>query len=263
MEKFLKIKTVLSFTVAVLLTFLALPASSALAQSGSQAFDSFSFSGADAGVMPYRLHTPSLDNSNASPLPLIIYLHGSGGAGTNNVKQISGGNSHGTGLWLKPEIAKENPAFVLAPQIPRGQRWDAMGSDELSTSAELLLQLIQSIQSEYPIDSRRIYILGQSLGGMGVWDIVAKRPDVFAAGVPICGVGNSDRIVNAKDIPLWAFHGDEDTTVPVSGSRTMVEELRAAGSSTKYTEYAGVGHNSWESAFAEPDLATWLFSHSK
>ena len=209
--------------------------------------------------MPYRLHSPSIEAGTV--VPLIIYLHGSGGWGTDNVKQISGGNTHGTRLWLKSEIASENPAYVLAPQIPRPQLWGAPDSEELAPYAEVLVELINQIKSELLIDENRIYIMGQSLGGIGVWDIIAKRPDIFAAGVPVCGAGNTDRIVNARNIALWAFHGAIDTTVPVAGSRNMVTSLEAAKGNIRYTEYPDVGHNSWERAFADPGLSQWLFSN--
>lgn len=194
-------------------------------------------------------------------MPLIIYLHGSGGWGADNVKQISGGNTHGTRLWLSSEIASENPAYVLAPQIPYPQLWGVPDSEELSPYADVLMELIDQIKSEFLIDDNRVYIMGQSLGGIGVWDIIAKRPDIFAAAVPVCGAGNTDRIVKARNISLWAFHGAMDTTVAVAGSREMVTSLEAANGNIRYTEYPDVGHNSWERAFAEPGLPQWLFSN--
>jgi predicted peptidase len=159
--------------------------------------------------MPFRFHSPSMEVR--AVIPLVIYLHGAGGWGTDNVKQISGGNTHGTRLWLKPEIAAENPAYVLASQIPNTkyqipntkyqipnpQQWGAPGSEELSPYTDVLMELIDQMKSEFLIDESRVYIMGQSLGGIGVWDIVAKRRDIFAASVPVCGVGNTDRIANA------------------------------------------------------------------
>lgn len=231
------------------------------AQSADEDFSSFSFAALNGLEMPYRLHSPTLENG--TEVPLIIFLHGAGGWGTDNIKQISGGNAHGTQLWLKPEIAADNPAFVIAPQIPNPQRWSASDSDELSPYAEVLIDLIDHIKSEFPIDANRIYIMGQSLGGMGVWDIVAKRPGIFAAGVPVCGVGNTDRIVNARSVAMWAFHGAMDTTIPIEGSREMVTSLEAVNGNIRYTEYPDVGHNSWERAFADPGLPEWLFSKTR
>lgn len=244
----------LTYTFFVLLSSLT-----TFAQSVNDEFSSFSFSASSGLEMPYRLHSPAVEVSTA--VPLIIYLHGAGGWGTDNVKQISGGNTHGTRLWLKPEIAAENPAYVLAPQIPNPQPWGAPSSEELSPYANVLIELIDQMKSEFLIDESRVYIMGQSLGGIGVWDIIAKRPDIFAAGVPVCGVGNTERIVNARDVALWAFHGAMDTTVSVAGSREMVTSLEAAKGNIRYTEYPDVGHNSWERAFADPELPQWLFSN--
>lgn len=244
----------LTYTFFVLLSSLT-----TFAQSANDEFSSFSFSASSGLEMPYRLYSPAVEVRTA--VPLIIYLHGAGGWGTDNVKQISGGNTHGTRLWLKPEIAAENPAYVLAPQIPNPQPWGAPSSEELSPYANVLMELIDQMKSEFLIDESRVYIMGQSLGGIGVWDIIAKRPEIFAAGVPVCGVGNTERIVNARDVALWAFHGAMDTTVPVAGSREMVTSLEAAKGNIRYTEYPDVGHNSWERAFADPELPQWLFSN--
>lgn len=244
----------LTYTFFVLLSSLT-----TFAQSANDEFSSFSFSASSGLEMPYRLYSPAVEVRTA--VPLIIYLHGAGGWGTDNVKQISGGNTHGTRLWLKPEIAAENPAYVLAPQIPNPQPWGAPSDEELSPYVNVLMELIDQMKSEFLIDESRVYIMGQSLGGIGVWDIIAKRPDIFAAGVPVCGVGNTERIVNARDVALWAFHGAMDTTVPVAGSREMVTSLEAAKGNIRYTEYPDVGHNSWERAFADPELPQWLFSN--
>lgn len=244
----------LAYVFSVLLSSLT-----TLAQSADEEFSKLSFSVSSGLEMPYRLHSPSVEVTSA--MPLIVYLHGSGGWGTDNVKQISGGNTHGTRLWLEPEIASQNPAYVLAPQIPSPEWWGAPDSEELSPYAAVLMELINQLKSEFLIDENRIYIMGQSLGGIGVWDIVAKRPDKFAAGVPICGSGDTERIVNARNIALWAFHGAMDTAVPVAGSREMVASLEAANGIIRYTEYPDVGHNSWERAFANPGLPAWLFSN--
>ena len=139
----------LAYTFFVLLS--SLPT---FAQSADNEFSSFSFSGSSGLEMPYRLHSPS--GEVRASIPLLIYLHGAGGWGADNVKQISGGNMHGTRLWLKPEIAAENPAYVMAPQIPSPQQWGAPGSDELSPYANVLMELIDQMKSAFLIDERRV-----------------------------------------------------------------------------------------------------------
>jgi predicted peptidase len=116
---------------------------------------------------------------------------------------------------------------------------------------------------EYSIDPQRIYLTGLSMGGYGTWDLLARKPDLFAAGVPVCGGGGESTAGKIAKIPILVFHGDLDNTVPVSRSRTLVEALKKAGGHPKYTEYAGVGHNSWDKAYADPKLMNWLFQQKK
>jgi predicted peptidase len=105
-----------------------------------------------------------------------------------------------------------------------------------------------------------VYVMGLSMGGFGTWDLVTRYPKRFAAAVPICGGGDPGRVESLGDLPLWVFHGADDEVVAPIYSRRMVEAIRAAGGDPRYTEYPGVGHNSWDPAFAEPELFPWLFA---
>lgn len=212
-----------------------------------------------AGVkLPYRLFAPSSAKRD-DKLPLILYLHGSGGAGTDNRKQISGGNALGTHVWIESDAQQRHPAFVLAPQIPETSTWHS-SSDEPSPHVAALLELLDELRSELRIDARRIYVVGQSRGGFGVWDLIARYPNTFAAAVPLCGGGDTKRILSARNVAVWAFHGAKDHTVLVARSREMVDALRTVNSSVRYTEYPDVGHDVWTRAFAERDLPEWLFA---
>lgn len=212
-------------------------------------------------TLPYRLYSPASAKADER-LPLILYLHGSGGAGTDNRRQISGGNVRGTHLWLEPALQSRHPVFVLAPQIPEKSTWRSSG-DQSSQHAAALLELVEVLRAESRIDPQRIYVVGQSLGGFGAWDLIARRPDLFAAAVPLCGGGDVQRIHSARDVAVWAFHGAKDTTVPVSSSREMVEALRLVNPSVRYTEYADAGHDVWTRAFAERELPEWLFAQRR
>ena len=215
-----------------------------------------------AGVkLPYRLYSPMSAKRDAA-LPLILYLHGSGGAGTDNRKQISGGNALGTHVWTEPGAQERHPTFVLAPQIPEHSRWHS-SSDEPAPHVAALLELLHELQSELRIDAGRIYVVGQSLGGFGVWDLISKHPDLFAAAVPLCGGGAPRRVLSARNVPVWAFHGAKDATVLASRSREMVDALRTVNSSVRYTEYSDVGHAVWTRAFVEPDLPEWMFAQRR
>jgi predicted peptidase len=211
--------------------------------------------------LPYRLYVPAA-TEDEEPLPLILYLHGSGGAGTDNRKQISGGNAQGTHIWIEPALQARHPAFVLAPQIPETSRWHST-SDELLPRVAALFELLDRLRSEQHIDARRIYVVGQSLGGFGAWDFIGKFPHIFAAAVPLCGGGDPKRILSARDVAVWAFHGAKDATVQVSRSREMVDALRTVNSTVRYTEYPDVGHDVWTRAFSERDLPEWMFAQRR
>ena len=232
------------------------------AQDAVDGFQARSFKAPTGTTMPYRLFVPE-SGARKTPLPLIVYLHGGGGVGADNLKQISGGNATGTHVWTTPEAQRKHPAFVLAPQMREGLQWAAPSSAALSASAETVLELIPSLSREFAIDPDRLYLTGQSLGGYGTWDIISKRPDSFAAAVPLRGGGDASRILAARRIAIWAFHGAKDEVVPVSGSRDLVAALKRAGSPVKYTEYPDGGHNVWLRAYVEPDLADWLFSQRR
>ena len=213
-------------------------------------------------TMPYRLFVPDA-KARTQPLPLVVWLHGAGGLGVDNDKQISaGGNEFGSGLWVKPEIQTKYPAFVVAPQSPADQLWGSTAMAKPTTYGQLVLDLIEALAQEFSIDRDRVYLLGQSRGGIGVWDLIAKRPDVFAAAVPICATGDPKRIAAARSVKVWVFHGAKDT-MPVTNARDMVAALTAAGGAVKYTEYPELGHEIWGRVFAEPDLPAWLFAQHR
>ena len=245
------------------MTVTALTVSSSVpAQDAADRFVARSFKAPTGTAMPYRLFIPETD-ARKKPLPLIVYLHGGGGVGADNLKQISGGNTTGTHVWTTAEAQRKHPAFVVAPQMPEGQQWATPSSAALSASAQTVLDLIAALSREFAIDPDRVYLTGQSLGGYGTWDIISKRPDLFAAAVPLCGGGDPSRVLAARRMAIWAFHGAKDEVVPVSGSRDLVAALKQAGSPVKYTEYPDAAHNVWLRAYVEPDLAEWLFSQRR
>jgi len=219
-------------------------------------------------AMPYRLFHPSASGK----LPLIIYLHGSGGQGDENLKQLALGNIFGTRVWILPENQKKFPCFVLAPQSDRGWvRYDPAKLQQgkfamiagPGQGVSKVLEVIDALLREFPIDERRIYAMGQSMGGAGTWNLIASRPDFFAAAVTCCGSISGDDGTGSIKTALWNFHGDADQTVPVLLSRDRIAARRKAGGHPLATEYAGVDHNVWEWAFTEPELPKWLFAQSR
>jgi len=219
-------------------------------------------------VMPYRLFRPEA----AGRLPLVIYLHGSGGLGADNVKQMGLGNIFGTRVWARPENQKRFPCYVAVPQTDQGWvRYDLSqttpGPAEvlpgLGPGARLAFEIIDRLLEEFSIDERRIYIAGQSMGGAGAWHMIAHRPSFFAAAVVCCGSSSTDDGSAAIDTPLWNFHGDSDQTVPVSVSRDRIAARRKAGGRPLSTEYARVDHPVWQWAFTEPALLEWVFAQRR
>jgi len=219
-------------------------------------------------TMPYRLFRPS----QSGKLPLVVYLHGSGGQGDDNEKQLQFGNTFGTRVWLLPQNQREFPCYVVAPQTDRGWvRYDAAQLDQgvvkmipgFGEGCRLALEVVDELVCKLPIDDRRIYVTGQSMGGGGVWNMTAFRKNLFAAAAPLCGSITLDDPAQSAETPFWVFHGDSDDTVPPAASRDRVAALRKAGARPLYTEYAGVDHEVWRWAYTEPALVHWMFSQRR
>ncbi|MBI3451220.1 MAG: prolyl oligopeptidase family serine peptidase [Acidobacteria bacterium] len=207
-------------------------------------------------ALPYRLFKPA--EAAGRKYPLVVFLHGGNGVGTENVAQISGGNALGAGLWLLPEIQADHPCFVLAPQAIH--EWEETG---LTGYILLVSKLIESLEKDLPIDASRVYVTGQSSGGYGTWVLTEHRPDLVAAAAPICGGGVPAKAAEMSRVPVWAFHGSDDQVVDPAESRRMVAALRKAGGDPKYTEYPGRGHDVWNVAYTEPDFVPWLFAQHR
>jgi predicted peptidase len=217
-------------------------------------------------VMPYRLFRPEA----AGKLPLVLYLHGSGGLGDDNLKQLAFGNIFGTRVWLLPEDQKRFPCYVVAPQTDRGwikydfSREPANELPGFGDGNRLALEIVDALRREFAIDDRRIYIAGNSMGGAGVWNMLANRALFFAAAVICCGGVSPDDGTGSVETPLWDFHGDADQVVPVSSSRDRIAARRKAGGHPLYTEYAGVDHDgATRLAFTEPELVKWVFAQRR
>lgn len=200
-----------------------------------------------ADSLPYRLMPPSTIAAGQR-YPLLVFLHGAGERGDDNQTQLLGLPEQ----LVEPDWRASYPCFVLAPQCPRESFWTRHDQE--------LLTLIRGIEQEHPIDHERIYLTGLSMGGYGSWLLAARAPDLFAAVVPICGGGDPDNAARLTNLPIWAVHGDADTTVNVNQTRRMVGAIRSAGGSPRYTELKGVGHNSWTQTYRDPDgVLKWMF----
>jgi predicted peptidase len=152
-------------------------------------------------------------------------------------------------------------AYVLAPQIDPSM-WFQSYNGSPTEAMSLTIKALDQVIATHDIDTTRIYVTGVSMGAMGAWDILRWAPGRFAAAVPLSGYANPNTASAIKNVPIWAFHGSNDTIVPVSGSRNMIAALRAAGGNPKYTEIAGGGHVIWNPIYNDPSntLYSWLFS---
>ena len=238
-----------------------------------QGFKASTFVNEKSDTLVYQLLTP-LSKQDKERYPLILFLHGAGERGNDNTKQLA----HGASLFLREDVRKAFPAYVVFPQCPEEDYWASVAIDRtslplqldfdydrpLTKSLQLAIALVDTLLKKEPVDVERIYIVGLSMGGMGTFEAVYHYPHLFAAAIPMCGGGDTLRFKNKKPmLSLWIFHGSADNVVEVKHSQQMVDAINDFSSRIKYTEYPGVGHNSWDYAFAEPDLLAWLFSQKR
>ncbi|HKP32432.1 MAG TPA: prolyl oligopeptidase family serine peptidase [Chitinophagaceae bacterium] len=223
-------------------------------------------------TLRYRILLPK-NYKPKKKYPVVLFLHGSGERGSDNQAQLT----HGGKLFSDPANMDKYPAFVIFPQCPAGNSWARgkggpgrdgireFATDEPMTKPLLMVsQLMDSLSGTKSVDKKRLYIGGLSMGGFGTFDMLARKPIVFAAAFPICGGGDSTAAERyGKNFPIWVFHGGADPVVTPANSRRMVTALKSAGANVKYSEYPGVGHDSWTNAFAEAELLPWLFSKKK
>jgi lysophospholipase L1-like esterase len=128
---------------------------------------------------------------------------------------------------------------------------------------KLALGALDAVLKEFPIDTDRLYVTGLSMGGYGTWDLLTRSPGRWAAAAPVCGGGDASRIAVAKAVPVWAFHGVLDPTVPVVRTREMIAALEKAGGQPMFSEYPYLQHDSWTTAYGEPELLPWMFAQKR
>jgi predicted peptidase len=224
-----------------------------------QGFIPGSYRSASGEAKAYRLFVPP-DYAAAKKYPIVLWLHGAAGLDSDNFSQLAGGNSAGAHFWTTPENQAKYHAFVLAPQVDATKGWARPHANTPPVAIRLALEILDTLERQYSIDRSREYVVGQSMGGEGVWAALSIAPHRFAAAIALCGYGDAYMISRVAKVPVWIFQGEEDPLVPVSRAREWVAELRQAGGTPKYTEYPSIGHNVWDVAFSEPGLAEWLFS---
>ncbi|HEV3252466.1 MAG TPA: dienelactone hydrolase family protein [Puia sp.] len=225
-------------------------------------------------TLRYRVLFP-LDFRARRKYPVVLVLHGSGERGNDNEAQLS----WGADLFADPANRNKFPAIVVFPQCPKESFWvtlsrtnakDSLGGFRFATDQPpttpllLVMELMKSMVDHGEANPNQMYVGGLSMGGFGTFEILWRLPHFFAAAFPICGGGSPEKVdLYAKKFPIWVFHGGSDPVVPVGNSRLMVKALKDSGAMVKYSEYPGVGHDSWKNAFAEPELLSWIFAQYK
>jgi predicted peptidase len=212
--------------------------------------------------LPYRLYVPLGYDANRK-YPLLLWLHGGEGRGSDNVKQLNGGNQIGTHFWAGKDVQLKFPMFELVPQCPSGDNWSDPDLNQPTKWLELTMSALADVQKEFSIDPDRIYLAGQSMGGLGVWSTLQAYPGKWAAAVILSAYDNFTNVSALASTPLWVFQGEDDGTVPVLLVRDMMKQLRKAHANLRYTEYPKTDHEVWKKAFAEHDLLPWLSSQKR
>lgn len=214
----------------------------------------------------YRLHAPATPAAGRK-YPLVILLHGAGERGSDNRAQLKWG-ADDIVKWFQ---AKGEEFYFVAGQVPEGQKWvnvDWGASDHAhpprpSDSMARLIEVVEDLFKTGAVDRSRVYVTGVSMGGYGTWDLLCRKPEWFAAAMPICGGGDARQVWRIREIPIWVFHGDADGAVPVYRSRKMVSALWAIDGKVRYREYYGCGHNVWTATYADAQVMDWFFANRK
>lgn len=242
-----------------------------MAHAQKSTFEYKVFTSSDGTDLNYRLLKPS-ETAKGKKFPLVIFLHGSGGRGDDNEKQMTNGSE----MFLNPVNQEKYPAYVLFPQCPKKDFWAYQFKNidmkfEKPVKAEAVMppifkavkEMIEAYISYPDVDESRVYIMGLSMGGFATFDMIARYPELFAAAVPICGAVDPSRMKDVKGVSIRIYHGDADKVVPVECSRMAYRALREAGADVEYFEFPGCGHGSWNPAFSQPDFMEWLFKQKK
>ncbi|HEA29372.1 MAG TPA: phospholipase [Leeuwenhoekiella sp.] len=223
-------------------------------------------------TLKYRILYPDNFSENET-YPLMLFLHGAGERGNDNEKQLV----HGSKLFLDSLNRRKFPAVVVFPQCPQDDYWSNADVDRSAGGVKLqfknggkptqalsqVINLLDSLKNRSFIDKNRIYVGGLSMGGMGTFEILYRKPNTFAAAIAICGGASPETAsAYAKTTPVWIFHGSLDDVVNPNYSLKMAEALLKAGAHPKMNLYDNANHNSWDYAFAEPELLPWIFSKS-
>jgi predicted peptidase len=220
------------------------------------------------GQLPYNILFPK-DYNGRREYPLFLFLHGAEERGNDNTAQLK----HVAPIIASAENQKKYPAILVFPQCPANDFWSSvdrestdfrpMNTDKTTAAGMKAEQLLENIIAEYKIDKDRVYINGISMGAYGTYSILARHPDLVAAGIGVCGGANLDLIKSYQHIPLKIFHGAQDDVIPVQYSRDLANQLDILSAPVIYTEYPELKHDIWNKVYEDPTTLNWLFDQKK
>jgi predicted peptidase len=255
-----------SALAAILLVCSAIPLQ---AQQELESYEAVSWESPSDETFNYRWRAPD-KMKKGEKYPLLFFLHGAGGRGDDNKRQLN--DAGGVKAFAKQGVSSKRKSYVFAGQVPNGQRWVDVHWNTLehkmpkaSKSMAMALEVLEKFvaNKKNQVDRDRIYVMGLSMGGYGTWDAIQRRPQLFAAAVPICGGGDKSLGQKIAKLPIWAWHGDKDGVIKASRSRDMIDAIKAAGGAPKYTEIKGRGHNAWTDVWNSDELWNWLYSQKR
>lgn len=212
---------------------------------------------AEGEEWPAVLYVPE-DYDPDKKWPLIVFLHGMGERGSDGQRQTEVGI--GEVIRSNPE---RFPCLVYMPQCSTDTFWSSATNEKGAPADVHITQGIETVLGKYNIDEDRVSLTGLSMGGYGTFAYGAKHIDRFSALMPICGGGNVDDAAALAKRPMWVFHGGADPVVNPEQSRRMIKATKQAGGDVRYTEYEGVGHNSWDNAYGSADAIAWLLAQKR
>lgn len=214
----------------------------------------------------YMLFVPKDYKSDGKKWPLLLFLHGLGESSNDDLLRVK---IHGPAKLVEKQ--PDFPFVLVTPQLPPPVAYDPntkRASDDViaivrrAWKPEELIELIDHVVANLNVDRERIYVTGLSMGGYGTWRLVATYPDRFAAAVCVCGGGDPKTMARPLSrVPIWAFHGAKDPTVPLSESEKMVDAVKHAGGDVRLTVYPDALHNSWDATYNNPKVYEWLLEH--
>lgn len=236
-------------------------------------------SGGPAEFMNWRAIFPAGYNPTGSTkYPMIVMLHGAGESGrewtgrfvypptdprydNNGHNLLWGGREHRDAV-----TSGEFPGIVIFPQVSYNGAWSGnWDGGDLNPNGRMATLIVEHMISNWNVDPDRIAVHGLSNGAKGTWDMITKRPDLFAAGLPMSGVGTEMNAMTdiAVTTPIWQFQGGTDTNPSPGNTNNWIQALESKGGDPRYTVYPSLGHGVWNTAYAEPDFFTWILEQDK